>query len=44
MTWAEMKQKIEAAGVKDEDEVWYIDINGWEEFTAEQKINGWAIG
>ena len=26
MTWAELKEAIEKAGVKDDDKIWYIDI------------------
>ena len=43
MTWAEFKQRAEAQGIKDDDEVWYIDINGWELFTATLHINGWTL-
>jgi hypothetical protein len=27
MTWQEFKEAIEAAGVKDDDEIWYIDVS-----------------
>lgn len=27
-TWGEIKRKIEAAGVKDDDEIGYIDVSG----------------
>lgn len=27
MTWGEIKQQIEAAGVTDEQEMWFIDIS-----------------
>ncbi|HLJ73184.1 MAG TPA: hypothetical protein VKU62_01265 [Thermoanaerobaculia bacterium] len=26
MTWKEFKAKIEALGVKDDDEIWYVDL------------------
>lgn len=28
MTWKEFKERVEAEGVKDEDEIWYIDVCG----------------
>jgi hypothetical protein len=28
MTWKEIKEKIEAGGVTDDMEMWYIDIGG----------------
>jgi hypothetical protein len=27
MTWGEFKKLVDAAGVKDEQEIWYIDIS-----------------
>jgi hypothetical protein len=29
MTWAEFKAAVEAAGVKDEDVIFCIDVDGW---------------
>lgn len=26
MTWLEFKQKMESSGVKDGDDIWYIDV------------------
>ncbi len=30
MTWKDFKEKVEAAGVKDEDAILYIDVSGWD--------------
>lgn len=27
MTWAEFKAKVESQDVKDDDEIWYIDVS-----------------
>lgn len=28
MTWGEFKKQIETAGVKDDENIWYIDVHG----------------
>lgn len=43
MTWAELKKKIEELGIKDDDEIWYIDVNAHDEIEVERHINGWKI-
>lgn len=48
MTWAEFKAEVEQLGVKDEDEVWYIDTHpfpgGFEARRKDGEENlGWAI-
>jgi hypothetical protein len=30
MTWKEFKEEAERLGIKDDDEIWYIDIHGGE--------------
>ncbi len=27
MTWGEFKKIVEAAGIKDSDDIWYIDVS-----------------
>ena len=27
MTWGELKKKVEELGVKDDAELWYVDVN-----------------
>jgi len=36
MTWLEFKNKAEILGVKDEDEIWYIDISFSDHFKIER--------
>jgi hypothetical protein len=45
MKWGEFKNKVEQAGVKDEDEIWYIDMAFDDRFTVSKKDNnlGWAV-
>lgn len=52
MTWDELKEAISKAGVKDDDEIWYIDVSFPEQrdfdkgvigFSKDDKC-GWGIG
>lgn len=44
MTWKEFKERVEAEGVKDEDELWYIDVVGGEGIMhVEDSRIGWKI-
>lgn len=46
MTWKEVKESLEAAGLKDEDEVAYIDIHpiGTGCYPITKKgVNGWEV-
>ena len=44
MTWAETKAEMERLGVKDEDDIWYIDISYSPPFEARKDASlGWAI-
>lgn len=43
MTWKELKEKVEAEGVKDDDLVWYIDVSSYDTVQVESHINGWKI-
>lgn len=42
MTWKEFKEAVEAQGVKDEDEIWYIDVSEMhpEDFRIERRSYG----
>lgn len=50
MTWKEFKEKVEAEGVQDDDELWYIDVSDTD-FDVKSKdvmvkskdVMGWAI-
>jgi hypothetical protein len=44
-TWKEFKELVEAAGVKDDSAISYIDISGTYEVTIEQNKSGdsWCI-
>ena len=52
MTWAELKEAIEKAGVKDDDEIWYIDVSFPEQEDFDKGVIavskddkcGWGIG
>jgi len=35
LTWAEFKKRLEDAGVKDDTEIRYIDVNGHDDFAVE---------
>ena len=42
MTWKEFKEQVERLGLKDEDELWYIDIQGNEELDVKKdERHGW---
>jgi len=46
MNWKEFKERVESQGVKDEDEIWYIDISFDDDFechNSDERL-GWAIG
>lgn len=49
MTWAKFKAKVEALGVKDGDELWYIDLHPIEflslkyGYAGDGSALGWAI-
>lgn len=45
MTWQEFVDRVKAAGVKDEDEIWYIDIyfGGFELNIGRDNELGWHI-
>jgi len=45
-TWKEIKEAFERAGVKDEDEILYIDVTGdWKfaDFVFVKSVESWAI-
>ena len=45
MKWGEFKRLLEKEGVKEEDEIWYIDISFNDEITFFKDGRlGWAIG
>ena len=40
MTWGELKKLVEAAGVKDDDDIWYFDFHGpWVDDSGEVNID-----
>ena len=46
MTWAEFKTWVEAQGVKDEDQIWYIDVTlltGIDDAELRRTEQGWII-
>lgn len=50
MTWGEFKRRLDALGVRDEEEIWYIDIHPFRFFQCEYgkrggdgSVLGWAI-
>ena len=44
MTWKEFKAKVESLGVKDDDNIWYIDIGFDDDFQVKvDPVSGWAI-
>lgn len=45
MTWKEFKEEAERMGMKDDDEVWFIDIHGLDgNFKVEEDpALGWQI-
>jgi hypothetical protein len=40
MKWKDIKAKIESVGVKDDDEIWLIEIAGEVEFIRAEKNEG----
>ncbi len=40
MTWKEVKEKIEAGGVTDDMEMWYIDISFDDELSVNPEDDG----
>lgn len=43
-TWKQIKEEIEAEGVKDEDQIAYIDIDGYMIIICTKEDNGgWCI-
>lgn len=51
MTWAEFKVRVENLGVKDQDEIWYIDIEAGafgsltpDDVDVVKSPEGWGIG
>jgi len=44
MKWKEFKKKVELLGVKEEDEIWYIDISFDDEIYVNYREKlGWRI-
>jgi len=43
LKWSEFKKLIESKGVKDDDQIWYIDISFNEPISIEKDSAGWGI-
>ena len=43
MKWNEFKKKLEEVGVKDDDEIGYIEVYHFLEITIEKTEGGWVI-
>ena len=43
MKWKDFKKRVEDAGIKDDDELWYIDISFDDPFEIEEDELGWKI-
>lgn len=44
MTWKELKEKVESLGVKDDDEIWFIDIGDFGDLHVERHREDGAVG